>query len=451
MAGAGSLLLALAIAVQAGVIPALSFDPFVSVSLGPPDCVEGEDCSEGALDLTAGDFNLDGDLDIATANNASDDVTILLGDGEGGLTYGSTLPAGAGPSGIASGNLNDDLNIDLVVAKELSPTKIGVFIGNGDGTFDPEVEYDMGNAPQAVVLADFNGDAVLDVATADLFGDTVSVRLNTGDGTLGELHQTPVSGGPFGMAAGKLDDDEILDLAVSLYDESRLATLIGQGDGTFLYAGTASAAEVDDAPRGVALADFNDDGNLDAAVASESFDFVDVLLGNGDGSFDEFVPYIVGGVPESVAAGDYNGDGIVDLATADNFGTIDLEGSVSVLVGVGDGSFEEAQQFEVDIGPYGVVAADLNDDRLPDIVTANLDNTTVSVLVNTGTPPTPSCVGDCDDMGAVSISNLVLGVNISLGSQPLSSCEAFDGNGSGTVQINELIQGVNNALDGCPE
>jgi hypothetical protein len=74
----------------------------------------------------------------------------------------------------------------------------------------------------------------------------------------------------------------------------------------------------------------------------------------------------------------------------------------------------------------------------------------VSVLVNTGTPPTPSCVGDCDDVGEVSVSNLVLGVNISLGTQPLSACEAFDENGSGVVQINELIQGVNNALEGCP-
>jgi hypothetical protein len=443
---------AYALAVQAGVLPPLSFAPFVSVGLGPPDCEEGVDCSEGALDLAAGDFDEDGNLDIATANNASDDVTVLLGDGEGGLTYGTTLSASAGPSGIASGNLNSDQddNIDLVVAKELSPNKIGVFLGNGDGTFDAEVEYEMGNSPQAVVLADFNNDEKLDVATADLFGDTVSVRLGVGDGTFGELHQTAVAGGPFGMAAGRLDDDENLDLAVTLYDASRLATLIGQGDGTFLFAGTASAAMVDDAPRGVALGFFNNDTNLDAGVATESFDAVDVLLGNGDGTFQEFTPYMVGGVPESVAAGDYSGDGIVDLASADNFGTMDLDGSVSVLVGNGDGTFEDAQQFGVDVGPYGLIAADLNDDRLPDLITANVDNTNVSVLVNTGTPPTPACVGDCNGDGEVSIGELIIGVNISLGTQPLSMCEAFDADGDGEVGINELIQAVNNALEGCP-
>jgi hypothetical protein len=451
LASAGAaLLFGYAIAVQAGIVPPLSFDPFVSVELGPPDCEEGIDCSEGALDVVAGDFNFDGDLDIATANNASDDVTVLLGDGEGGLSYGTTLSASAGPSGIAAGNLNNDEVIDLVVAKELSPTMIGVFINNGDGTFEDEVEYEMGNSPQAVVLADFDGDTNLDVATTDLFGDTVSVRLGDGNGGFGDRLQTIVPGGPFGMAAGRLDDDENLDLAVSLYDASRLATLIGQGDGTFLFAGTAAAAEVDDAPRGVALADFNDDGDLDAGVATESFDTVDVLLGNGDGTFQDFVPYFVGGVPESVAAGDYNGDGIVDLASADNFGTPDFDGAVSILVGLGDGTFEDAQQFQVDVGPYGIVAADLNDDRLPDIVTANVDNTNVSVLINTGTPPTPTCVGDCDGDGEVSIGELITGVNISLGNQQISVCPAFDANGDGQVGINELIQAVNNALEGCP-
>ncbi len=447
-AGAGIALLGLAIAALAG-LPPLSFAPFASVPLGPPDCQDGVDCSEGALDATAGDFNRDGKLDIATANNGSDDVTVLLGDGQSGLTSSFTIAAIAGPAGIASGNLGPDTILDLVVSKELT-NNIGVFLGNGDGTFDPEVEYDMGNSPQAVVLADFNGDEKLDVATADLFGNTVSVRLGIGDGTFGDLMQTTVTGGPYGMAAGTLDSDAILDLAVSLYDNAQLATLIGNGDGTFMYAGTAAAAEVDDSPRGVALADFNDDSRLDAAVATESLDNVDVLLGNGDGTFQPFSPYGVGGFPESVVAGDFNGDGIVDLASADSFGTVDFDGTVSVLLGIGAGTFANADQFEVDPGPYGLVAADLNNDRLPDLVTANLDGTTVSVLKNTGTPPTPTCVGDCDGDGTVAINELITGVNIALGSAQLSVCPAFDANGDGMVGINELITAVNNALEGCP-
>jgi hypothetical protein len=444
--------LAVAIAVQAGLIP-LSFAPVVNVSLGPPNCEATANCSEGAVDVTAGDLNDDGNLDVATANYYSDDITVFLGDGESGLTSSFTASCAGQPAAIASGNLDEDnTDRDLVVAKELA-NKIGVFIGNGDGTFEDEVEYDMGNSPAGIVLADFNGDEKLDVATADLFGETVSVRLGVGDGTFGELMQTAVGGGPYWLAAGKLDDDDVIDLAVSLYDEipGRLGTLIGNGDGTFLFAGTAAAAEVEDSPVGVALADFNKDGKLDAGVATESFDSVDVLLGNGDGTFGTFTPYPVGGFPETVAAGDYNGDGIVDLASADAFGTLDFDSSVSVLLGNGDGTFAEAMSFGVDPGPFGIVAADLNDDRLPDLVTANIDFTTISVLVNTGTPPAPSCVGDCNGNGTVAINDLILGVNIALGSASIDDCSAFDENGNGMVGINELVAAVSNALDGCAE
>jgi hypothetical protein len=545
-----AMLLAVAVVARAG-LPALSFAPFVNVSLGPPGCTDGVDCSEGALDATAGDFNRDGKLDIATANNGSDDVTVLLGNGSGGLTSSTTLTASAGPSGIASGNLNSsDTILDLVVAKELS-NKIGVFLGKGDGSFQDEVEYAMGNSPQAVVLADFNGDATLDVATADLFGDTVSVRLGKGDGTFGDLKQVTVSGGPYGMAAGKVDGGNTIDLLVSLYDNAQVAVLLGKGDGTFqrsagvIYSGVPTEGDaltintqayeftngvpsgtaagvaivdgdadatfanlvaaieanqpslgsvtqhtstttvqiiapsdvtitkgqdagdviaimgaVDDAPRGIALADLNHDGKLDAGVATESFDSVDVLLGNGDGTFQvpggcldadqRPVTCIVGGFPESVVAADLNGDGITDLASADSFGTIDFDGTVSVLLGKGNGTFEDAQQFQVDSGPYGLVAADLNNDRLPDLVTANLDGETVSVLKNTGTPPAITCVGDCDGTGMVTIGELITGVNIALGTFPVSQCPAFDANGDGMVGITELITAVNNALNGCP-
>jgi FG-GAP-like repeat len=437
----GLLLLAIAVVARAGL--PLSFAPVVNVSLGPPDCTADVDCSAGALETAAGDFNNDGKLDIASANSASDDVTILLGDGHGGLTWHFSATATGGPAGIAAGKLNDDPALDLVVSKELDDT-IGVFLGNGDGTFADEVTYDMGTSPEAVVLADFNNDTKLDVAVTDLFGETVSVRLGNGDGTFGELMQTVVAGAPYGMAAAKLDSDNNIDLAVSLYDDGLLATLFGQGDGTFVYGGTASAAILDDSPRGVALADFNHDGKVDAAVATESFDTVDVLFGNGDGTFQPLTPYIVGGFPESVAAGDYNGDGIIDLASADSFGVGDFDGSASVLVGKGDGTFQDAQSFEVDAGAFGITAADLNGDRLPDLVTANIDVATVSVLVNT------ICVGDCNNDGMVSIDELITGVNIALGSLPISSCPAFDQNGDGMVGINELITAVNNALNGCP-
>jgi len=220
----------LTVAAWAG-IPPLSFAPTVDVELGPSGCTTGVDCSEGAVAVVAGDFNDDGKLDIATANNGSDDATVLLGDGQGGLTVEATLPAGVAPSAIASGNLDANTVIDLVVANETDST-ISVYLGNGDGTFDAPTTYAMGLSPESVVLADFDGDTMLDVATADLFGESVSVRLGNGDGTFGDIVTTAVSGGPLGMAVGRLNNDANEDLVVSrlrnryFLDRERLAKLV---------------------------------------------------------------------------------------------------------------------------------------------------------------------------------------------------------------------------------
>lgn len=508
-------LLGLAAGAVAGLIPA-AFAPALNHPLGPPGCTPNETCSELPLEVAAGDFNGDGDLDIATAENRSNSITVLLGDGTGALAPHFRASCADAPSAIASGALNsDDAIIDLVVAKELG-NRIGVFIGRGDGTFEAEVEYQMGIGPQDVVLADFDNDDVLDVATTDLFVDSVSVRLGAGDGTFGDRLVNEVGDGPQRLAVGLLNDDAIVDLAVTVTEEipARLVTLIGNGDGTFLFAGTASAAIVAESPNGVTLADLDEDGNLDAAVACETDDLVDVLLGDGAGGFDDAVHYLVGGFPEAIAAGDYNADGTLDLASADSFGTIDFDGSVSILLGNGDGTFADPVSVEVDPGPYGIVAVDLNGDLQLDLVTANADSDSVSVLRNlatpagtatatltpggatptasataaeataTGTPsatpppatatathsatatatetvpptttstasPTaePGCVGDCDGNAAVAINELIRGVRIALGESTVGDCPAFDGDDNGSVSINELVGAVAAALEGCP-
>ena len=278
-------------------------------------------------------------------------------------------------------------------------------------------------------------------------GDTQAGCSTGVDHQLEVLLTTDVTGDPLGLAAGRLNADNIVDLVVSQNADATVAALIGNGDGTFTV---GEPLPVEESPQGLTIADLNGDDKADVAVATEYFDTVSVLLGNGDGTFQDAVGYGVGGFPENVVAGDFNGDGIADLATADSFGTLDLEASVSVLVGKGDGTFQDSEAFATDVGPWGIVAADLNDDRLPDLVTANVDSSTVSVLVNTGTPPTPACVGDCNGDGMVAINELITGVNIALGSAPVSDCEAMDANGDGMVGINELIAAVNNALSGCP-
>jgi hypothetical protein len=218
--------------------------------------------------------------------------------------------------------------------------------------------------------------------------------------------------------------------------------------------------------------DLNRDSRADVAVANEDSDSVAVLLGDGNGGFAAAVEYDVGSLPQGVAAADFNDDDIVDLVTADYFGTLDIDNSVSVLVGNGDGTFAPSQAFETNVSPFGVIAADFDGDQLPDIASVNLDSNDVSLLINqSDNPPTPTptgsitqtpgvgtptptrpaggCVGDCDATDTVMVNELVLGVNIALERMPLSACSSLDVSGNGRVEVNELIQAVNNLLGGC--
>lgn len=251
------------------------------------------------------------------------------------------------------------------------------------------------------------------------------------------------------VSIADFDNDGKPDLAVANSGSGNVSVLLGHGTGDFTHA-EVSPMWAGGSAYGLAVGDFDENGDPDLAVTNDSTGNVMVLLGNGDGTFAEAVHYEVGAYPETVVAADLNGDGIPDLATSDNLGTLEFDGSVSVLLGNGDGTFADAETFEAGVGPWGMVAADLNGDRLPDLITANFDAEDISLLENTGTPPTPSCVGDCNGDGEVSINELITGVNIALGSAPVSSCEAIDENGNGEVTINELISAVNNALTGCP-
>jgi hypothetical protein len=131
----------------------------------------------------------------------------------------------------------------------------------------------------------------------------------------------------------------------------------------------------------VAVGDFNGDGKPDLAVANSSSNNVGVLLGNGDGTFQAAVHYAVGSGPRSVAVGDFNGDGKPDLAVA-NSDFISGIGSISVLLGNGDGTFQAAVNYAAGSRPASVAVGDFNGDGRPDLAVANLGNN-VTILLNT--------------------------------------------------------------------
>jgi len=130
----------------------------------------------------AGDFNGDGKLDLAVANEGSNNVSILLGKCDGTFQAAVDYGAGSNPSSVAVGDFRDDGKLDLVVANDGSDN-VSILLGNGDGTFQAAVNYGVGSAPTSVAVGDFNGDGKLDLAVVNELSNNFSILLGNGDGT----------------------------------------------------------------------------------------------------------------------------------------------------------------------------------------------------------------------------------------------------------------------------
>src|SRR2546426_457828 len=330
--------------------------------------------------VVVADFNGDGKSDLALAIDSG--IAVLLGNGDGTFQAAVSYRAGSGPTGsgasyLASGDFNGDGKLDLVVANR-SSGNVSVLLGNGDGTFQSAVNYDAGIYPQSVAVADFNGDGKLDFAVANFHSGNVSVLLGKGDGTF----QTPINydaaDDPHSVAVGDFNGDGKADLAVANLASSNVSVLLGNGDGTFQSAVNYGTA----AGWSVAVGDFNGDGKADFAVAGYYDDNVSVLLGHGDGTFQAPVNYGAGKDPVSVAVADFNDDGKPDLAVANRGSFWDFtDGSVSVLLGNGNGSFQVAVNYGVGANAGSLAVADFNGDGKPDLALAN--SAGVGVLLGT--------------------------------------------------------------------
>ncbi len=339
---------------------------------------------DGAFSVAIGDLDGDGDQDLAVANHLSADVSVLLGNGNGTFENTEENPSvGELASSVAIGDLNGDGNLDLAVANHWWDN-VSVLLGNGDGSFQSAKNYPAGDGPFSVAIGYLNGDDKLDLALGNHYSHDVSILLGNGDGTFQSTDDPPsVGDGPtFSVAIGYLNEDDKLDLAVANCYSNDVSVLLGDGDGKFQ---NAVNYETGDHPNSVAIGDLNGDGNQDLAVANCYSDDVSVLLGNGDGTFQSTDdPPSVGDGPYFVAIGDFNGDGNLDLAVANLYGD-----NVSVLFGNGDGSFQSAKNYQAGDGPHSIAIKDLNGDNKPDMAVANCFSDDVSVFINAlNEPPT---------------------------------------------------------------
>src|SRR6202521_2530692 len=284
---------------------------------------------------------------------------------------------------LVAGDFNGDGKLDLAVS---TGATLSILLGKGDGTFNVTTFPTTAQFVGTLVAGDFNGDGKLDLAFPDPFHNVVHLLLGNGDGTFTEVSTTAVGTNRVWAAAGDFNGDGKLDLAV-VNHAGNVSILLGNGDGTF---SRKPSVKVGTKPNAVTVADFNGDGKLDLAVVNSSSNSVSILLGAGDGTFILKSSPPTGASPFSITASDFNGDGKVDLAVTNQCGNATscsplAFGSVSVLLGAGDGTFAVSSVVLPDHHkPLGIGAGDFNADGKADIVVVGMTEASAMIIPGNG-------------------------------------------------------------------
>jgi hypothetical protein len=332
--------------------------------------------------VTSADFNGDGKPDLAVANRSGNNVSILLGNGDGTFQTPVNYAAGTNPQSVVAGDFNRDGYSDLAVAN-YSDNTFSVLLGDGDGTFQIAVNYPTGLGPASLQVGDFNRDGNADLAVANMTDGTVSIFTGNGDGTFGSPSTWPTDAGSVSLAIADFNGDGFADIATANSINNDVSILLGKSDGTFSQ--TVNYG-VFPSPTSVAVGDFNGDGRPDLAIGLPgvnnyyiAYGDINQLIGNGDGTFQPPIWSIWSWANfQSVAFGDFTGQGVAGIAAADYLGSVVLFEN-----GPGDPSYGSAG-YPAGNGPTSIITGDFNRDGSTDIAVANRNSNDVSILLGIG-------------------------------------------------------------------
>jgi FG-GAP-like repeat len=337
------------------------------------------------------DLNGDGRHDLVVANEKGDNVSVLMGGRKGGFSTspGSPFPAGPSPNDLASGDFNRDGNLDIAIANH-ETQHLTVLLGDGRGVLAPAPDspFTVVVRPHVhgVATGDFDGDGSLDLVTDSWAEDRLVVLFGDGKGSFA----TP---GTY-VAVGKhpyqrvrvadLNGDGRADIISPNLEGDNVTILLGDGKGKFRQP-AGSPFQCGDSPFNVAIGDVNADGKPDLAIVNSPSstsdrsgqDGLTILIGNGLGAFTKMVgsPFVTGKFPNIAAIGDVNGDGVADVAVSNPDGD-----EITVFTMSRKGSVASRVTISVPGHPKGLVIRDLNGDGKAEIVTTNNAGDSVTVI-----------------------------------------------------------------------